>query len=549
MRNYARALGALTVLGLTACELGVTNYGAPEIERVAGTALSLQGAVSGMGSQLFNPQRASESVNTQGKIMSEESFASVANFGMAARASNRSLISNELGNDNAESNRANYFSFQRLNRLAFNLLTAYNALPAASKATLTANETNRMRAFAYFIAGQSLGAASVAYDSLAFSDETITDRLFIPPLVSAAVANAKAMEFLDSAVTIAGRGMDAVPVSWMSLPGTTAMSQANFIQLARSYRARYRAAVARTAAERAAVNWALVIADATAGITTDHVVSINGQTGFTVAFDANQIYVVGGWHSVPMKYAGMADTSGAYQAWYNTPSSSRRAFLVRTPDKRWARGNTRALQQAATPGNNIVPVLCDTTAMRAAGQTPVADCFVYMRNRPSGDDVLIPGDGESFYDHRRYGAARANTTVPGNFTEMSATEVAMLAAEGYLRTGQPALAEPLIDRSRIKNGLPSVVGVGAGTVPGGAACVPRLPNGTCGTLLEAMKYEKRMETAFTGYMIWFTDSRGWGDLPVNTAIEWPVPYQEMQARSQPYYNGTRTFAGPSTYGF
>ena len=77
--------------------------------------------------------------------------------------------------------------------------------------------------------------------------------------------------------------------------------------------------------------------------------------------------------------------------------------------------------------------------------------------------------------------------------------------------------------------------------------MPKLPNGTCGTLLEAMKYEKRMETAFTGYMIWYTDSRGWGDLPAGTVIEWPVPYQEMQARLQPFYNGTRQ-SGASTYG-
>ena len=69
-----------------------------------------------------------------------------------------------------------------------------------------------------------------------------------------------------------------------------------------------------------------------------------------------------------------------------------------------------------------------------------------------------------------------------------------------------------------------------------------MKNGTCGSLLEAMKYEKRMETAYTGYIQWLVDSRGWGDLPVNTIIEWPVPFQEMQARQQPYYNGTRVMS-------
>jgi hypothetical protein len=91
--------------------------------------------------------------------------------------------------------------------------------------------------------------------------------------------------------------------------------------------------------------------------------------------------------------------------------------------------------------------------------------------------------------------------------------------------------------------------VTAAGVPTAGNCVPRLPTGTCGSLLEAMKYEKRMETMFTGYMVWYTDSRGWGDLPQNTAIEWPVPYQEMQARLQPYYNGERKQTAASTYGF
>jgi len=546
MRMHVRAVVALSLFGLTACELGVTNYGSPDVERVLADAESVESALSGLGAQIFNPQRNSESVNTQSKIMAEESFASVANFGMAARAANRSLISNELGNDNAASNQSVYFALQRLTRLTFNTLAAYNALPATAKATLTAGRTNRMRAFAYFVAGQAIGAAAAAYDSVSVADETI-DRLSIPPLISAAAANAVAMTYFDSARVIAGRGMDAIPVAWMSTPAD--VNQAGFIRLVNSYRARYRAAVARTPAERAAVDWATVIADANAGITADHIVSINGQTGFGVGFDANQIYVVGGWHSYPMKYAGMADTSGAYQAWAATDPAARRAFNVLTPDKRWPRGGTRALQQATATTNVLAPVLCDTAAMRAAGQTIVNSCEVYVRNRPTGDDVVIPGDGESYYDHRRYGAARANTSVPGNFTEMSAAEMSLLAAEGYIRTGQAALAEPLINRTRIKNGLPSVVGVGAGTVPGGAACVPRLRNGTCGTLLEALKYEKRMETAFTGFMIWFTDSRGWGDLPINTAIEWPVPYQEMQARGTAFYNGTRTSGATSTYGF
>lgn len=524
MRKSVIMTGAVALLGLAACgdQLAVENVDQPDLENVLATMTGVETFISGLGSQLNNPQRGSESVNTQAKIMAEETFATVANFGMAARVANRSFISNELGNDNAASNFNIYNSLQRVSRNAANGLAAYRRLEAQN--TLTPTATNRMRAFGYLVLGNSMGFIAMAYDSGAAVLETVQPA-DIPPLVGYADLGAAAISALDSAEAIATRGMDALPAAWLSQTAT--VNQADFIRIVRSYRARIRAGIARTPAERAAVNWTAVLADAQNGITSDLVIQINGTTGWGAGFDANQIYVTGGWHQFPMRFAGMADSSGAYQAW--AASSNKRAFLVRTLDGRWASGDTRAAQQASTPNNSILPR--------------------YIRNRPTGDDVLVADPGESQYDHRRYGATQANTGIAGPYTEMSATEVAMLAAEAHIRLGNPAAAEPLIDISRLRNGLPSVVGVGNGTVPGGAACVPKLPNGNCGSLLEAMKYEKRMETAFTGFMIWFSDSRGWGDLLPNTVVEWPVPYQELQARQKSVYNGTNQFTGPNTYGF
>ena len=44
-----------------------------------------------------------------------------------------------------------------------------------------------------------------------------------------------------------------------------------------------------------------------------------------------------------------------------------------------------------------------------------------------------------------------------------------------------------------------------------------------------------METMYTGYGMWYFASRGWGDLPEGTAVSWPVPYQEMDARAETFY--------------
>jgi hypothetical protein len=140
---------------------------------------------------------------------------------------------------------------------------------------------------------------------------------------------------------------------------------------------------------------------------------------------------------------------------------------------------------------------------------------------------------------------------------MGLAENNMLAAEGYLRANNFVAAAALIDITRTANGLPVLTGVvldGTTPVPGGTACVPRVPqapnftSAACGNMWEAMKYEKRMETAFTGFMQWFNDNRGWGDMIVDTALEWPVPYQEMQARVKPFYDG-QIQAPAGTYQF
>ncbi len=82
----------------------------------------------------------------------------------------------------------------------------------------------------------------------------------------------------------------------------------------------------------------------------------------------------------------------------------------------------------------------------------------------------------------------------------------------------------------------------------------------CGNLWEALKYEKRIETAYTQYAPWYLDMRGWGDLPKDTPLFWAVPYQDLQARGRPISaiygagigvgNAPNSAAvGPTTYGW
>ncbi len=542
MRKHYLWIGA-SLVALTACgdSLEVVNHNNPDVARAYATPAGVEGVVGGLGVQLNNTQRASESINTQAKIFAGEQFATVANFGMAARTIiPRNPISNDLGNDNSVGNVANWNIFSRTGRSAAVAIAAINAYQAKGLTMGSSAQDARAKAFAYMILGNALGYLSLGYDSAAIVLPT-TGSSEIPGLSHYSAVNAAALAMLDSAIAVANSAAAAtgsngfpLPSTWMS--GQANLTKDNFIRLVRSYKARLRAGVARTPTERAAVNWQAVISDATNGITEDFTVSIGGSTGWSAAFDVTQSYVTGGWHSLPMFYLGMADVSGAYDAWLKGGLDTRKAFLVITPDQRWPQGATRAIQGAEAP-----------TVALPAGR--------YIRNRPAGEDVPVNGWGDSFYDHRRYGVInRASSTGP--YVEMSATEVDMLAAEGYIRTGNLAAAAALIDKTRIKNGLGSIGVPASATAPYSTAadCVPRVPQApsftstACGNILEAMKYEKRMETAFTGYLVWYADGRGWGDLVTGTPVEWPVPYQEMQSRYTSYYNGTKV-AAKGTYGF
>ncbi|MFL5479236.1 MAG: hypothetical protein ACJ79X_09475, partial [Gemmatimonadaceae bacterium] len=184
-----------------------------------------------------------------------------------------------------------------------------------------------------------------------------------------------------------------------------------------------------------------------------------------------------------------------------------------------------------------------------------AGSILYFRNRPPGEDTPADPWGTWFYDNWRSWAIRA-TGGNAPYVMYPVVENDMLAAEGYIRAGNFVAAMPLINKSRTRAGLPALTAISALTdqVPGGNACVPRVPQPptftttACGNIMEAMKWEKRTETDLVGYSEWFIDSRGWGDLAQGTALEWPVPYQELFARIKPSYT-TSGVAAKGTYGF
>jgi hypothetical protein len=546
-------LAGVATLSLAACstDLAVTNPNNADITRALGRPSDVENLLAGGFNQVVQNTTggSTESINSSLQVMSHENYTGLANFNMGPRAGlPRTPILNFANNPGSASVSNDW---NGLSRLARSTTIALERLGTTGFTLGSAAQDLRARAYGRFVLGLALGNLALVYDSAAV---VVPGGDAVPPLVRYDSVMRASLKLLDDAfadasnATASGTGGFPLPATWMNL-STGAVSADLFQRIIRSYRARFRAEVARTAAERQAVNWAQVIADAQAGITADLQIAMNPNTGWTQAWVA-QHYVGTNWHVMTPMIVGMADSTGAsYTAWLNQPLLSRTPFIIRTTDRRFPAGNDRAAQQASSNGGA-------SGALLPTG--------VYFRNRTSANDGAAADGtwGFSWYDHARFQAFQ-NAARIGNFPHMVMPEMWGLIAEGAIRTGNFALAAEMINNTRVtRGGLPSVAGITDLTtpVPGDNACVPRVPvfsggsfTTRCGNILEALKWEKRMEMAYISYGAWYFDMRGWGDLPEGTPIHFPVPWQERDVRVQKSTNmggvGQPGGALRGTYGF
>ena len=565
LRNWIRCGALAGVMGLGGCDLIVQNPNNPDTERALQSAGDIEALIGGYYLRWHSGMYGSTgNVWLMSLVMSFEDFSSLSNNCLGQRVSiPRAPNDNGVGNGCGGEQQRVYFFESEVNRVASNILGRLN-VPGFTMGSGARNA--RTRAFAEFLRGVAMGYIALVHDSAAVvtPGQDGQDPGELLPYT----------EVMDSALAALQRAIDAtnltftgdeardgfpLPTTW--IPGPTTMSTAEFIKLIRSYRARLRANVARTPAERAAVDWAAVIADAQNGITGDHF-NTTSTTNGPFNSPVNQIYAFTTWHQMTPFILGMGDGSdGAYAAWIALPLQDRGStapFFMVSPDKRLPQGATRAAQQA-----DFAITGCNTS-----GST----CKRYFVNRPSGQDVLSgPSWGWSNYDHVRFYpwkiAGDGGTGQNGNFPFFTKAELDLLQAEGLYRTGNFAAAAALINNTRVGKGqLPAITAFdGTSLVPGGADCVPKVPSNAstaggatvaCGNMFEALKWEKRVETAYAHFAAWFLDNRGWGDLPEGTPIDWAAPYQDLQSRGrlgQQIYStgGTGNYHGAAkgTYGW
>jgi hypothetical protein len=208
-------------------------------------------------------------------------------------------------------------------------------------------------------------------------------------------------------------------------------------------------------------------------------------------------------------------------------------FLIITPDNRFPRGSTLAEQQQTANRGRYIEIL--------------------NRSGGYGGQWVRPDRGPyrwSFYRVHRFDEWATPATNRHDWNEMPITEMRLLRAEALYRTGNRAAAAEIINQTRVAAGLNPTDAAGLNT-----SCVPKLPDGSCGDLLEMLKWEVRMETMYQGLFSapWYFHGRGWGDLPEGTFLHLPVPGREAELLGLPLYTfggrGGEAAAPRNTYGF
>ncbi len=425
-----------------------------------------------------------------------------------------------------------------------------------------ADNTTRLLAFGEWIQGMSHVNLGLLYDSAAIIGTSVdlsdVPKLDLKPYTEVIDSGIK---WLEHVIDVAEHNTFLLPLNDDLWVYNTAFTNEEMARVAHSFIARALAYSPRTPAERDAVDWARVKEHALKGVTapfgprgfpnplitgvyrmaatsppdnSNAVCTANGTSGTNFCANSNNTPVTGvGGMRVDLRLLGPADSAGSYKTWLEAVAADPehknvQPFQVLTNDAR--------IQPPTSTSPLIKPVYFKYTDRNppATLMDTVLRGRYYVSNywsssRAFNNHTQLPGTGG--------GRNRRTTNELGAIQDamLYPVEMDLLVAEAEIHLGNLGAARDLINKTRVNNGnLQPVTTAG---VPVSNSCVPKLYDGQCGNLMEALMYEKRIETYGSG--ISFFDLRGWGCLVEGTMTQLPPPGRQLDLQNKVIY----TFGG------
>ena len=415
----------------------------------------------------------------------------------------------------------NTSAFSRANITEAPWFNLYSAISSATDGirnigsgvvTLGAADDKRALAFAKFVQGLSHGWLSLYFDQAFIFDENVdltTTTLELKPYTE---VNAAAIAMLEDAIAQFNATDFTLPADWIRLRSYTS---AELAQIAHSYIARYMIDVARTPAERAAVNWAQVLTHINAGITEDFEVNGQGTGRHEPWWSAVHWYSAdnGTWIRADYHLIGPSDKNNDYADWVARAPGDRSEFIFESTDLR----------------------VWDGTLNASGDQNPGLYFEQIGPSSGAWDNQLKTRYGNYQFDEYRY-ETDAGSGVPIYRTQ----EHDFIRAEALLHmSGSQAEISALLDTYHVGNGgYPSTVGLPVGSITD--APNPQHDKGVT-TLWSVLKYERKLELLGTSSGMEFFANRAYGDLSPRTLLHFPVPAKDLETLGFPLYShgGTR----------
>jgi hypothetical protein len=516
MRKKALLIVGALVLGATGCQdLDVTNPNNPDRDVVVRNAADVESLISTSFRRWFNlSQNSTPSIALT--TAADEFTTGFTDFGgQDASVEPRQAIDNGPVSPNSP----NRVPISTL----YSIISAVNiGIQAIDKYDLklmsgTTDNTARTLAFGKFVQGLAHAQAALLYDqSWVYSEVVDTDTIvFAPGSTQVQDLIRPYAEVRDTALAQLGEALRLAQANTFTLPGNTAsewipgetMSNVAFARVINSYMARTMVYAARSPQERAAVDWNRVIQHIDAGITQDFAPLGTPdimESIYKHRASRHRTTTPGDFMRVDYMVVGPADQSDRFRNWYNTPWSDRNPFImVNVQDKRIISSPTANCTNA------------QANALATEG--------IYMGCHTATVFAAARGTGQrSFYYYHRLGRQTAWDTGP--LLIMTVDEMRLLKAEALIRLNRAQEAVDLINVTRVANGgLPPVTIDG----PPVENCTPRKFNGQCGSLWDALRYEKKMELIGVDAGVAHWDARGWGAMVEGTPIHYPMPGNEL----------------------
>lgn len=500
-------VGIALLLAAVACQdLAVTNPNEPDRDRATKQAVSAESFVA-TSFRTFWPVAGHDDYPSWAfSTMAQEITSGFADFGqLETSAQPRVAWNNSAVNARSDVNEDPWYG------LYSTISSVNDALIAIDSGLVVvdAQRTARAHAVGKFMQGVSHAYLAFYFDSAMVVDEKLAvDTITVVQLHPYPEVAQAAIDQLDAAIQVAESGpdFDLEDNTWFF----QAMSRDELVRLANSYAARVLAYTPRTRAERDAVDWAEVIRRIDAGITSDF--APNAQPD--ILWDDWKRLIARVRSGPPSDFGrpsnftlGPADSSSGFLNYLATPLNDRAAFQIKTKDRR-----IQGAGGPATPG-------------------------LYVGYNKSNIGAISRGSWRySHYYFHRYGTG--TSWQEGPQPALTVTEMNLLKAEALIRLNRASEAVPLINITRVANGqLPPVTVDGP---PDEAGCVPRKMDGSCGSLWDALRYEKGIELLGMDGVTAFFDARGWQTLPTDTFVQLPVPGRELGVLVRPVYS----YGGP-----